>query len=90
MERTLITPELNSFPQAFHPLLAGGEVYDSSCSKEARVYYIPLEGCFLKSAPKGSLQREKELTAFMSARFPAPNLRKLRNPVKNVAKCSKS
>ena len=74
MERTLITPDLHTIPQAFHPLLAGGEVYDSSCSKEARVYYIPLEGCFLKSAPKGSLQREKDLTAFMSTRFPAPKV----------------
>ena len=74
MKRTLITPELYSIPEVFHPLLAGKAVYDSSCSTEARVYYIPWEGCFLKSAPKGRLQREKDLTSFMSTRFPAPKV----------------
>lgn len=74
MKRTLIDPDLHLIPGEFHPLLTGKAVYDSSCSQAARVYYIPSEGCFLKSAPKGSLRREKELTSFLSALFPAPKV----------------
>lgn len=74
MERKPVLPDLNTIPAVFHPLLTGKAVFDSSCSREARVLYIPSEGCFLKSAPKGSLLREKELTSFMSVLFPAPRV----------------
>ncbi len=65
MKRTLIRPDLEQIPAVFHPLLSGAAVYDSSCSPEARVLYIESSGgYFLKSAPKGALQREAELTSF--------------------------
>jgi kanamycin kinase len=73
MERKLITPDPSAFPEAFRPLLKG-EIYDSSCSREARVLYIPRENCFLKSAPKGSLKREGELTAFFHGVYKAPEV----------------
>ena len=65
MKRTPITPELSTFPEVFHPLLRGTQVFDSSCSREARVYFLDREGgLYLKSAPVGSLREEAELTAF--------------------------
>lgn len=65
MERTPITPDLSQFPGAFHTLLENTPVFDSSCSKAARVWYLDREGgLFLKAAPKGALKTEADMTAF--------------------------
>lgn len=65
MKRTLITPDLCEFPAEFHSLLFGASVFDSSCSPEARVYFIEKDkGYFLKTAPKGNLQAEAQLTRY--------------------------
>lgn len=65
MKRTPIIPDLSTIPVQFHSLLSGAPVCDSSCSPEARVYYIDTEGgLFLKTAPKGTLKTEAEMTAF--------------------------
>ncbi len=64
MTRTPIIPDLNIIPELFHPLL-NGPVFDSSCSTRAKVLFLDTEGgLFLKSAPKGSLQREAVMTRF--------------------------
>lgn len=63
MKRTPITVELDRFPVPFHAMLQDAQLYDSSCSSQARVYYIEKgEGLFLKSAPKGTLAPEAALT----------------------------
>ena len=65
MNRKPIKLDLDAFPSAFHPLLVGGDVYDSSGSPEARVIFIDRDGgYYLKSAPKGSLATEAALTRF--------------------------
>ena len=65
MTRTLITPDLSAFPADVRPLLTGAEVYDSSCSPEARVYFIDRDGgIYLKSAPEATLRNEAEKTRF--------------------------
>ena len=65
MKRTLITPEINSFPEELHSLITGNKVYDSSCSPEARVYYIEKDGgYYLKSSPKGTLETESKMTDY--------------------------
>lgn len=65
MKRTPIQPDYLAIPSRFHPLLEGTAVYDSSCSEAARVYYLDRDGgLFLKSAPKGTLQTEAEMTAY--------------------------
>ncbi len=47
------------------PFLSDAQLYDSSSSADARVIYIHKEaGYFLKSASKGTLQREATLTAW--------------------------
>lgn len=65
MERKPVTVNPDTIPDLFHPLLAGSRVYDSSCSQTAQVFYIDRDGgYFLKSAPKGTLQKEALLTKF--------------------------
>ncbi len=50
-------------PARFRELFRGAAVYDSSCSDEARVYYIAQdEGYFLKRAGKGALRCEAGMT----------------------------
>ena len=69
MNRTPISPDLREFPAPFHALLSGGTLFDSSSSPAARVYCIQKDqGYFLKSAPKGSLLPEAELTRFFHSR----------------------
>ena len=65
MNRTLITPDLTLFPADVRPLLTGAAIYDSSCSPEARVYFIDRDGgIYLKTAAAGTLQAEADKTRF--------------------------
>ena len=69
MERKPISPDLSQFPEAFRPLLYAAGIYDSSCSPEARVWYLDYkDGLYLKSAPAGSLKTEAQLTAYFHSR----------------------
>ncbi len=66
MERTPIRVNPDDFPPSFHSLLEDAPVFDSSCSPEARVYYINKEGgLFLKSAPKNTLRTEAQMTSYL-------------------------
>lgn len=59
MELKPIKIDISAYPTELHPFLFGGNHYDSSCSPEARVIFIDKGGgLFLKSAPKGKLERE--------------------------------
>lgn len=60
MIRKKIDIELNDFPNELHGYLAAGDVYDSSCSPEARALYCS-GGYYIKIAPRGELAREAEL-----------------------------
>ena len=65
MKRTLITVDVGEYPTTYRSLLQGCAVYDSSCSPEARVLLIERDGgCFLKSAPVGTLQNEAVMTRY--------------------------
>lgn len=69
MDRQLLSVDLELFPPHFHSLLSGADVYDSSCSKEARVYFIDRDGGFyLKTAPAGTLQKEADQTRFFHSK----------------------
>lgn len=63
MKRTPVNINPDVVPASFRPLLRG-MVMDSSCSPAARVYFLPAHGCFLKTAPKGTLHREAQLTRY--------------------------
>ena len=65
MQRKPIALDMQNIPAEFHRFLEGATVYDSSCSREARVYFLDkASGFYLKTAPKGSLQKEAALTDY--------------------------
>ncbi len=69
MKRIRIHPDFYQFPAEFHPLLVKYPVYDSSCSPQAQVWFLDGEGgMYLKTAPKGSLKTEGEMTRFFHSK----------------------
>ena len=69
MNRTPVSIELSNFPKMLHPFLSGADIYDSSCSADARVYFIDKdEGFYLKTASAGSLKTEAEMTGFFHSK----------------------
>ncbi len=69
MKRTYIEKErealLATFPSVLRAWIGDAKLYDSSCSPEARVYFVDRDGgCFLKTSEKGSLKTEAELTRY--------------------------
>ena len=67
MKRTLLNIDPLEFPAEYRPLLTGAAVYDSSCSPQARVYFIDRDGgYYLKTQPVavGSLRLEAEKGRF--------------------------
>ena len=69
MKRTLTAPDLSVIPAQFHAMLSGVDVYDSSCSREARVLFIDRDGgYYLKAAPRGSLENEAAMTAYFHSK----------------------
>lgn len=69
MKKTLIDgiPEL--MPHDISTFISGADIYDSSCSPEARVYFIDRgKGLYLKRGALGSLAREAEMTAYFHSK----------------------
>ena len=65
MKRSPIMPDLSAIPSQFHPFFTEANVFDSSCSPVARVFFLDKEdGFFLKTAPRGSLEKEAAMTRF--------------------------
>ena len=59
MKRIPINVNLKDFPEEFHRFLGQAAVFDSSCSREAKVYFLDLDGgLYLKRSGKGSLKKE--------------------------------
>ena len=75
MKRTPITPSPSQFPEELLPFLQDAAVYDSSCSPEARVWYLDKgTGFYLKAAAKDTLKTEAELTAWFHSKALAPEV----------------
>jgi kanamycin kinase len=65
MKRVEISVNIADFPAPFAHLLQGARIYDSSCSPEARVYYLEKNGgYFLKRSASGALAKEAAQTAY--------------------------
>ena len=65
MQKHPITVDPDRFPSAFRPLLQAADIYDSSSSPDARVWFIDRDGgYYLKHAPKDTLRREADMTHF--------------------------
>ena len=64
MNRTPITVNPEEYPIEYRSLLRG-EVYDSSCSRAARVLFVDVEGgLFIKRSAAGTLAREAAMTRY--------------------------
>ncbi len=59
MERRKTTIDYSEYPSSLQEYIKNATLYDSSCSKEAKVIFIDKdEGLFLKKAQKGALEKE--------------------------------
>ena len=75
MKRQLIELNKAAIPEQFRSFLEDAKVFDSSCSKVARVYFLDKgEGFYLKKSPKGSLAKEAAMTAFFHSKGLAPEV----------------
>jgi kanamycin kinase len=75
MKRTPVSIRLEDFPVPFHRYLEDVSIFDSSCSPEARVWFIDRgEGFFLKSAPAGALKKEAAMTDFFHQKGLGPEV----------------
>ena len=74
MKRTPIQPDLSAIPSRLHPFFSA-PVFDSSCSPEARVYYLDAQGgLFLKTAPKSTLEAEAAMNRFFHEKGLGPEV----------------
>ena len=65
MEKVKIEINLNDFPQQLHKYMENAKLYDSSCGENSRVLYSD-KGYYIKTAPKGSLEREATVAKQLS------------------------
>ncbi len=74
MRKTLLT-KTPDFPYGIYEFIKNAKIYDSSCSSEARVYFIDKDGgYYLKRAEKGSLAREAVMTDYFHSKALATEL----------------
>ena len=75
MKKTLVERLHAEPPEEMRRIIEGGILYDSSCSKEARVYFIDKDdGYYLKAAPKGTLHAEAQMTSYFHKKGLAPEV----------------
>lgn len=75
MLRKAVTLSKEDIPAAFHSFLNRASVFDSSCSKAAQVWFLDKgPGFYLKKAPKGTLEKEANMTAFFFSKQLAPEV----------------
>lgn len=75
MNRTPLHTLPDTVPDHLRDRFRGAPVFDSSCSPEARVYYIDRDGgIYLKLSPRGSLRAEAEMTAYFHGKGIAPEV----------------
>ena len=67
MKRTLIDKNQHTFPPLFKDLINSANVYDSSSSKDARVYFIDTgSGYYLKRSGHGALAKEAAMAQYFN------------------------
>lgn len=69
MKKTRLFTIPQDFPQEFREFVGQSDLYDSSSSPEARVYFIDRgDGFYLKQSSKGSLKLEAEMTGYFHSK----------------------
>lgn len=67
--KTLINEILGQIPQDIQCFISEADIYDSSCSPEAKVYFIDKgNGYYLKCSGKGMLEKECKMTGYFYAK----------------------
>ena len=65
MKQTVLDHIPTGIPVEFQRFIGKARIFDSSCSPEARVYFIEKDrGYYLKTCAKGTLAKEAEMTAY--------------------------
>ena len=65
MKKTLLEKNAVDFPEALNDWIAGANLYGSSCSAQAKVYFIDKgQGYFLKCSDRGMLKKEAVMTRY--------------------------
>lgn len=65
MKRKPVFTDPGQFPDSLRPLVETHRLYDSSCSQDARVWFLEgRDNLFLKTGPAGSLKQESVVTRF--------------------------
>lgn len=65
MKKTLMNQIPNEIPQDIRHFIFGANIYDSSCSPEAKVYFIDKgNGYYLKCSGSGTLEKEAKMTEY--------------------------
>lgn len=65
----------SGIPQEIRRFVSGAKIYDSSCSPEAKVYFIERDnGYYLKQAAKGTLETESKMTAYFYSKGIGPQV----------------
>ena len=69
MKRTLLTLNPSEYPKEIRKYLQGCDVYDSSCSPEAKVLFADKDGgYYIKSAAPKTLEREANMTRYFAGK----------------------
>ena len=75
MKKTLLATPPNDIPPEFMRLIGTADIYDSSCSPEARVYFIDRDGgYYLKRSAAGTLKNEAALNAYFHSKALGPEV----------------
>ena len=73
MKKTLIEKIPFPIPEEIERLSERAKIYDSSCSPEARVYFIDKDGgYYLKTAPVGALRSEADMSRYFHSKGLCP------------------
>ena len=69
MKRTLVEKIEFELPDELVKFTVGARLYDSSCSPEARVWFVDKDnGYYLKTCGAGTLKKEAEMTSYFSSK----------------------
>jgi kanamycin kinase len=75
MKRTLLNTLPDGIPNEVMKILDGGRIYDSSCSPEARVYFVDKDGgYYLKRGKSGTLLREGQMAEYFAKKGLSPRV----------------
>ncbi len=69
MKKTILNKIPNEIPQDIQRFISASNIYDSSCSPSAKVYFIEKgNGYYLKCTGKGMLEKEAKMTEYFHSK----------------------